>query len=582
MALTNAQKAILDEIGSDEKLVIVNCPPGSGKTLVASEIIKRIQKSRYLVTTFNRKASEELRARSGADKVSNRGNTPSYCSTFHSYCYHFLRDRGLIGKDLDNEIIANFLNELLKEYEDPDKKIGNDDDPLQFSDVSAIDDAKKEMVHIYNMAVLLDQDPLQRFQRFLRGDLEYCQNLPRPSYMFKRFLVEKKRNRWVNFTDTLAMTRNVLQKEDDVFDYIIVDEAQDLDVMQINILRLLMRTVRKQVFLIGDEDQKIYTWRGADHTPLVFWNGKHLPLDESFRIRAKVAEHAKRLIKYNTERIQKDWKAVPGEHDVHFIECNKKQSMYPLEYIENLNKQGTVATILTRTNYPLNQLALELLEKGITVRSSGGFAWGFSKNKGFLPWLEFAQDPEIFDRMDAEERIDYYSRLAKGLYGIGDKKWKKEVNSKKESSYNPELDALKSLAKRRYGVEIHKIWELEDKDQINLISTMVTGKTKNYLAKNVQLIRKANPNFLDAIKNPKLGISTIHRFKGKEDERILIMGVNNKNIPHKKSIDTNYQEERRLLFVAATRSKGDVDVFFNRENPSPFLNEMVKFEVSYT
>jgi DNA helicase-2/ATP-dependent DNA helicase PcrA len=573
MNFTTAQKKILSEIGGGgAPLIIVNTPPGSGKTFVASEVLNKVHDSRYLAVTFNRKAAAELQKRSGMDRIHWSGRYGTrYCTTFHSYCYNFLKERGLID-EVHLRLIGALLNGLLEKYEPRDNSL--EDDQGGFSDLTAIDSIKKEMLYIYDMAVLCDKDPYQYFLEVL-DTLQCCSGLADAAKIFKSFLVEKQANGYINFVDTLVMTRNRLETESDVFDYIVVDEAQDLDVMQIQILNLLMPKVRRQVLLIGDEDQKIYTWRGADHTPLVSWPAARIPLDISFRVQESLAVLARTLVQHNSQRIHKEWTGQPGNGQLRFFASSKEDSLCPIDYLLELEKKFDSITVLSRTNFPLFGLANNLLEFGVTVNSGGELCYGFGRDdaKGVVRWLEYCQDPSAADRLPAKERARLYEKLATDIKGVGIGTWTKtlEAARAKDAANQPEFGALKEIVISR-GIPLFPP-PRSVTGQIEIITRVVTGKEFNYLAPKLHAVYRRNLNFLESIRKPKITISSIHRFKGKEDNHIVIIGANNGQMPHNKSGDSLLEEERRLLYVAITRSRHSVDLFFNSDNPSPFLDE---------
>lgn len=550
----------------------------SHNTFTASKIIEKVKGNRFLALTFNTRAAAELRTRCGfsdEQKVIYTKGGPRYCTTFHSYCYHYLMERSLIS-GVNTKLIDVVLNDILG------KKNGGDDSDLSemkedFAEASAINSTKKEMLHAYNMATLFDEEPLTVFRNYLNGGLlPLCYLLPEPVKSFSRFLIEKRRNNLVVFSDLLAMTRNQIRGGDeDSFDYIVIDEAQDLDVMQINILRLLMSRVGKQVFLIGDEDQKIYSWRGATKNLLARRMGKRMPLDKSFRVKKNIADYAKRLIRWNKNRIDDDWEARKSDHKVKFFGGTKDQSLYPSEMIKDRLRDVPSLSILCRTNYPLNKLGESLLETGTTASIGQDYAYGFNKReaKNSMIWLEYVSDPEKTQSLSRHEKYEYFKKLALGIKSVGKKKWGKAYETAKGAgSFVPAHTAMRILASEK-NIDADRLSMKPVDAQIEIITKLVTGEEDNWVKNSINWVRKHNHDYIKAIKSPKVTLSTIHRFKGKEDREILIVGLNDKLLPHKKSYNM-IEEERRLAYVAITRSEGSVNVFFNQAKPSRFLYEM--------
>jgi len=567
MILTKAQQSVVDCINSDKHLIIVNTPPGSGKTAVCAEIIQQISdSSRYLAATFNKKAASELQMRSDVPKQKYSRNGMCYCSTIHSYCYQVLFHNGIIRKVHNDEIWA-CLNELLKNVEEKDNSAYKHDWEDGFEDSLDLTSAKKEFLHIYNLAIVYNFDPIRFFSE-CAITLQHCSMISNVVELFTKFLIEKKRNNWITFTDLLKMARDYLYKTLDIYDFIIIDEMQDVDFIQADIINILMQHCSK-VFLVGDCDQSIYKWRGATNKPLLNWNGHRIILDESFRIKKRVADTVKRLIKWNKDRIDMDWKPQEGESDVTLQGVYKELSVKPTEYIINKLNNVSSLTILSRTNYYIETLAKDIINSGFPIKLSGEYSYGFNNDsaKSIMRWLEYLENPNIANSM--EDRENYLRTLGTDIYGVGNKRWQESYN--KYYGLNASELALQELTQKK-GISLESLKSRPPSSRIELVSRMVTGKDNSFISQNLKKIKDNFPNYLKEIKSPRITASTIHRFKGKEDEHIIIIGVNDKNIPHKRSPDL--EEERRLLYVAMTRTKGSVDLFFNYNAPSPFLAEM--------
>jgi superfamily I DNA/RNA helicase len=174
--------------------------------------------------------------------------------------------------------------------------------------------------------------------------------------------------------------------------------------------------------------------------------------------------------------------------------------------------------------------------------------------------------------MKPEERLEFTKQLGTGIRGVGEKRWMQAYEKTTATTfYLPEIVTVKALAKKYGKVDFDTLVQKPLEEQIEIVTRMTTGKTSNAVAQNILTVMNHRPDFIDAIKNPPAAISTVHKFKGKQDARIVLIGANEKLMPHERG---ELEEERRLLFVAATRSEGDVDIFFNRQSPSRFLNEM--------
>jgi DNA helicase-2/ATP-dependent DNA helicase PcrA len=456
---------------------------------------------------------------------------------------------------------------LLKNVEEKDKNAYKHDWEDGFEDSLDLTSAKKEFLHIYNLAIVYNFDPIRFFSE-CAITLQHCSMISNVVELFTKFLIEKKRNNWITFADLLKMTRDYLRKTKDMFDYMVIDEAQDVDFLQVEIITALM-THCKKVFLVGDCDQSIYKWRGATNKPLVNWEGHRIILDESFRIKKQVADAVKRLIKWNINRIDMDWKPQEGESKVTFNGVYKELSVKPTEYIIDKLSQAKSLTILSRTNYYIEMLAKDIINSGCPIKLSGEYSYGFNNDsaKSVLQWLEYLENSNVVNNVENQE--DYFRTLGMGIYGVGNKRWQEAYN--KYNGFDASELALRELAQKR-GIAMESLKSRPPSSRIEIVSRLVTGKDNSFISQNLKKIKDNFPNFIQEIKSPRITASTIHRFKGKEDNHIIILGVNDKNIPHKRSPDL--EEERRLLYVAMTRTKGSVDLFFNYNAPSPFLAEM--------
>ncbi|MEM4271338.1 MAG: UvrD-helicase domain-containing protein, partial [Candidatus Pacearchaeota archaeon] len=225
LTLTPRQKEILS---CEDRIIIINCPPGSGKTAVAASLINKAKDYRYLALTFNKRAAAELQERAGVEKKNiDTTGTKSYCSTFHSFCFDILTEREIIRKEkLPLTYINALLNSLLEKYTNsiPTFEWTNE----QITDSTEIETPQQEMLSCYDIATLLEIDPLNFFDKnpYL---FPLCNQIPNVRKLFIEFLAQKKINKWNTYADLLKLTKEALEKTPEVFDYIIIDEAQDLD-----------------------------------------------------------------------------------------------------------------------------------------------------------------------------------------------------------------------------------------------------------------------------------------------------------------------------------------------------------------
>ncbi len=541
----------LEAINSTAKNTIVLAPAGSGKTFTLTEAVKK-KSGRKIVITFTRAAARELRKRAEIHKVSDNG---SFAGTIHSYCYNLLRKRGhhlSIAISKMKELVGDLLSVKPTDFR-------NDEG----SYLSEPEDAVGEFLNIYDKTVVLGLSIEEGFKRFY-PETRFVSTL-NPSTCYKSYITfykEKETNQWVTFADLLRLALDELRNKPEMSDFIALDEAQDIDPLQAQIFRELMRH-SKQSMMAGDDDQSIYGWRLATLEPLLSWSGKRVLLDCSFRVPERIAQAAKNLIKFNRRRIKKDWMCSEkgGEIIWHNILLD-----HALEEVIGLMERESIS-ILSRINKTIIGVEEYLKSSGIPYQVIG--STGFFQSDevvGILDWLRFI----LWKKNLVKEHPPSEESLALSLHGVGEKRWQKYADGYASG-------ALETLLKEKFPVLLKLLNAnpsvIELGDAINTISLSIKKRIDNQITKTIERVfTRYRTNVFEKVKNPNVTLSTIHRFKGKEDKNVMVLNYHYGEMPHKKAYDE--EEERRIAYVAITRPKKRLIIHSLPNKHAYFLSEM--------
>lgn len=545
MGLTNRQ---LEAVNCKDKFVKVSAPPGSGKTGTLTEKVKR-SCGRKIVITFTRAAAKELRERAEMPKVSDDG---SFVGTIHSFCYRLLAGRGHpISGRIRMSAMKRFIGELL----------GISPADLWGDQGSYLEEPKnaiEEFLNIYDKTVILQMTTLDGFRKFFPDTRFITTMEPNTAYaLYRKFFKEKESQGWLTFADLLRLALDEMKASPEDSDFFALDEAQDLDPLQAKIVKELINH-SKQSMMVADEDQSIYSWRLATLEPVLRWPGRRITLDRSFRVPKKISVITKNLIRFNQERFNKDWLPADEEGEIAWLRL-------PLELaLERIKEQLHIGqiSILARKNSTIFNVEQILREFSIPYQIIGKTGFFQSKEvKNILNWLYVLSSKRTL-------RSSIEKNLALTLYGIGEKRWQKYANSD---------SPLQTLLENNFH-ELSMLMKT-DPSSVNLpgavrtisvaISKRLNEDTNSYIE---GVFQRYGESAFDRLKEPGVTLSTIHRFKGKEDENIMVVNCHNGEMPHKKAWDI--EEERRIAYVAITRAKKRLIIHSLPDKGTGFIQEM--------
>ena len=426
---------------------------------------------------------------------------------------------------------------------------------------------------------------------------------------------------------------DILKKYQNQFKYILVDEYQDTDTCQDTFLKLLSQKY-KNICCVGDDDQAIYSWRGADvknilSFPEAYKEVKIIRLEQNYRSTDHILAAASKLIEKNKDRLGKTlWtNSSNGEKiKLYFFEDGKDEAKNVSLEIETLKlkklKLDEIA-ILVRASFQTRLFEDRLLKIGIPYRVIGGF--------------------RFYERLEIRDAIAYFRIVFKNSddlalervfntpkRGLGNTTLQKLFKYARESKMNL-LDASKKIIEtdeltlnarnsiktfiddiNKWKSKINKINHIElakiileesgytrmwinDKsieapgrleNLKELISALKDFSNMNEFLEHISLVMENERNY----KLDMVNIMTMHAAKGLEFENVFLAGWDEGLFPHQKSLEEKgtqaLEEERRLAYVAITRGKKNVFISFakrrfihgtwNFSQPSRFLSELPK------
>lgn len=610
----NQQKAV----NHIEGPMLVLAGAGSGKTKVltnriANLIDNGISPYNILAITFTNKAAKEMKDR----VISLIGGTASsiQISTFHSLGLRILKENySLLGYErnftiIDSDDVLTIIKKIMKDL-NMSKEHYN---PREIK--NKISSAKNEMMDI------------EKFSK-----IEFDHKIVE---VYKTYQKKLKQGNSVDFDDLLILPiklfksyPSVLEDYQDRYKYILIDEYQDTNEAQYTFTRLLSAKYRN-IFVVGDNDQAIYAFRGANYKNILnfekdYPEAKTILLEENYRSTKNILNAANSVIKNNRERKDKNlWSSNETGDKIKYkkVSTEKEEASFVVEEIKNLLSQGITEdqiAVLYRTNAQSRTIEEELLKKNIKYRVVGSFYFYNRKEiKDLLCYLRLINNHK--DDVSLLRIINTPKR------GIGEKTISSLVDYAEENNISlyEAITTGKELAFKNLIEELTK--DSEKLSLTELVDTILEKSgIKNELSSSKLLedeIRLENLNefkgvtqtyeeeqglvsledFLEEISlvsditehqddTGRVSLMTVHSVKGLEYNYVFIIGMEESIFPHYNAINdgTNsaIEEERRLCYVAITRAKkklyitsADSRMLFGnttRNLPSRFINEIDK------
>ena len=618
MNLSKDQEKAINHIDGPALILAV---PGAGKTTVLIHrtinliLNHKVNPERILSITFSKASAKDMKSRFLKFFPELSHSTINF-STIHSFCFNLLREYAYINKTKftlieEEKNQLNKFNIIKKIYLD----INN-----EYITEEKLESLLNSMGYIKNMMINTDE--------FLKDSKINIDNF---KLIYNTYESYKKDNNLIDFDDMLTIALDILLKEKSIlnryrlkYDYFQVDEGQDVSKVQMELIKLLSFP-KNNLFIVADDDQSIYGFRGAYPEGLFnftkeYKNAQLFFMEQNYRSSKNIVSVCNNFIKGNTLRYNKNISTDNKYLEpINIIKVNSMNDQYKIIIDDIKNRDLSKCCILYRNN--LSSIGLiEVLE-----RNNIPFYMRDTKVRFFNHWLLqdiinfmiFAQDTS---NLNIYENI-YYKN--KGYIS------KKQINYAKKLNYNlcvfdrlldfPGLSEFYKRTLRELKLDFKKLSKINPKDAIEYIEynleyerylkensikfgyTYDSLKTTIYYLKLIASTAENLSDLLDRLKhlqylcfNSKnnkdaITLSTIHSAKGLEFDRVYMIDLVDEDFPSTSSIEAfnkgNFhllEEERRLFYVGMTRAKHYLSLITMKNigdktvNQSRFIGELEK------
>ncbi len=604
--LKNLNKAQKEAVMHLDGPLLIVAGAGSGKTKVLTTRIANIIKEKkaypnqILAVTFTNKAAKEMQKR--VSKI--LGSTAiglSWLGTFHSICAKLLRKHAS-AVNLNSNFTIIDTDDQIRLIKNICKGENIDIKQLAPRYILAIIDRWKNKGFYPNEVVINKKDiyektilPIYKIYQQKLTDLNSC-----------------------DFGDLILHAVKILEKNLDIrdiysknFKYILVDEYQDTNFIQSKWLKLLAEK-NKNICCVGDDDQSIYSWRGAEiknflEFDQVYKNTKVIRLEQNYRSTQNILSVASNLISNNQNRVGKTLKTTMEEGELVRLNCyknGKDEAIGISDEIEKIKKKYSYnnITILVRAIFQTREFEERFLKIGLPYRILGGTKfYERAEIKDCVAYLRLIyqeKDDLAFERIINNPKRSIGDSTLKSIHEYSkEQKLYLEISSKKmiqENLIKPKTKIglasfLDLLSKWRNDLLIKKV------NHVKLLQLVLDESGYSAMLKNKKDIENENrlenikellsamkefdnlESFLEHVslatsvdqewEGEKINMMTMHAAKGLEFEVVFLPGWEEGLFPHQKSIEEKGQngleEERRLAYVGLTRAKKRVIISFS-------------------
>ena len=618
MNLDSLNKQQLEAVLYNEGPLLVLAGAGSGKTRVLTTkiayLINELNVDPYniLAITFTNKAANEMKER--VKKLLGIDTYNMQISTFHSFGVSILRKHyDKVGFErnftiLDSDDSLTVIKKILKE-QNLDPKVYN---PKAIR--NKISSAKNELI-----------DP-DSYSKYVNNDYdEIVLNVYR-SYQNKLL-----KNNSMDFDDLLILpikllrdNPSVLESYQERFKYILVDEYQDTNQAQY-ILVKMMSAKYKNICVVGDESQSIYSFRGANYKNILnfekdYKNAKVILLEENYRSTGYILDVANDIIKNNINKKDKKlWTNKGRGNKVKYYQAlnEKDEAEYVVKKIKELIINGvnkSEIAVLYRTNAQSRNIEEALLKENIPYKVVGSlFFYKRKEIKDLISYLKLIYNsnddtsliriintPKRGIGLRTIEKLEETARLNntsiyESISSGKELEFKKLIEELKESEKNLSLTELidKVLEKSGLIEELKQEESLEADiriENLNEFKSITKGFEETYGIVSLQAFLEEISLVSDVEEynnnTDLVTLMTIHSAKGLEFENVFIIGLEEGLFPHTNSLSLHeeIEEERRLAYVAITRAKKNLELINAKKRmlygmesmnqPSRFINEI--------
>ncbi len=590
MNFNDSQKSAIQH-GSGPMLVIAG--PGSGKTTVLTSRIKylienyKVNPAEILVITFTKAAAMEMQKRFEKLIGGRRGVT---FGTFHAIFFYILKSaynysvNNIIKEEARNLIIRQAIEKSNLETEDVNETLGNIAGEISRVKTEGVD------INVY-----------------------YSANCPEEEFrkIYKYYDSALKRQGLIDFDDMLLYCYDLFVKRPDIlkkwqqrYKYILIDEFQDINKMQYDVIKMLALP-QNNVFVVGDDDQSIYGFRGSKPEIMLnfekdYSGARKVVMDLNYRSCANIVAAAGYVIGNNKIRFDKNIRTVNPQGDrVNIAEFNtiREEYMRVVDSIRASVKEGSPYSehaVLYRTNSAASPFIRCMIENNIPFVLRDGvpnifehwiakdiftymeIALGSRKRSDFIrimnkpkryigrdyltdsvisfdqlekyyedkPWMierldRFRGDLRLMSSMSPYAMINYLRK------GVGYDEYLSEYADNHSIELKELTDIADELMESARDCKTYADWQKRIEDYTNNLKESYSSQKRN---------------------DDAVVLTTMHGSKGLEYDTVFIIDANEGITPHKKAVfDSEIEEERRMFYVAMTRARKHLNIFYAKE-----------------
>ena len=590
---------------------LVLAGPGSGKTLTIVNRVKyliekqKVRPEEILVVTFTRFAAAEMKSR--LCLVMGKRDLPVTVGTFHGIYYGILKwayrmnQENILSETEKYQILRGVINKERMEI---------------FDEEDFIQDIAAEIGKVKNNRI-----PLEEFVS------EKC-SADAFRNIYRNYEQHRKELKKIDFDDMLVLCYELFRSRPDVlaqwqkkFRYVLIDEFQDINRIQYDVIRMLAQP-ENNLFVVGDDDQAIYGFRGADSELMLgfgkdFPDAKQILLGMNYRSTANIVQNSLKLIENNVERYSKKLEANrEGGSCLHIQEVKDpvEEAEYVLEEIQKCKENGIKEeeiAILFRVHTDARAVVEAMVERKI-------------------PFQMKEHLPNIYEHFIAKDIMAYF-RLATGKRHRQD--FLQVMNRPKRYLGRDSVSGSQVSFEDMRKFYCDKDWMIDRIDQfewdVKMLMKMAPYAAIQYIRKRIgyddflkeyaftHQINRSDLNevlaeieeaakafssveewfahveeYTETLKvkekernrpRPGVRLMTIHASKGLEFKQVFLIAANEGRIPYQKAkTDKEIEEERRLFYVAMTRAKDFLKICYvkikngKEVTPSRFVDELLK------
>ena len=556
---------------------LIEASAGSGKTRVLTERVKKLledNSTKILAITFTNKASEELKERLELDKLKNKN---AFVGTFHSFCQSILESRfKLLGFQKMHHI-----------FEDESDRIEIVEEAIKsvpyFTDI--YDNLESKDKAGYKSKVLSFISSVKR-ELAEPEDLITEEGEEHLLLLYNEYQDILKSNNALDFDDLILFVYKLLSNNEAVqnlysksYNYIFIDEGQDLNKAQYYLLKTLCGDQIKNVMIVGDPNQSIYGFNGSapKYMQTFFvddFKAQKITLDENYRCSKQVIDAANKLMQLNVEAVNY---VIEGHFETYKAASEKDEAKYVVEkidYLINLKNHTDIEgeidyskmAILGRNKFVFKYIEELLQERNIPYYFKSGnvglkfetifmklFDYYFrikinpsdrihsKRLKTLLKINVFENEGEI-----SKSKYDYFQFIKEIISVLTEDNFKKSLHS--IADYIKESTTFNDDEKVQIHNELQEVIELWKEYSFNNLKPTLTG-FKNTIS--LGLIKRD-------LRQEGICISTVHTMKGQESEIVFLLGIDDGTFPYYLAIQKGGEElsqEKNNLYVAFTRAK---------------------------